>query len=137
MRLQTLVFIFLLPLFAWSEPKQISDFFTLSKKLRTELKSEKSQTTKAAKLKELEEALNSTQKEYEKLNPEKGDDKEKKVSFFYFTFEPLFETKKFDKKGCEHAEYQVTYEDKMGRAENEALTPDAQEALEWVKLLCQ
>ena len=136
MRLQTLVVIFFMPVFTWAEPKQVSDFFVLSKKWRTELANEKSQLAKTAKLKELENVLDSTQKEYEKLNPAKGDDKEKKVSFFYFTFEPLFETKTFDKKGCGHAEYQVIYEDKMGRGDDESLTPDAQEALEWVKLIC-
>jgi hypothetical protein len=128
MRFKIIFVLLLSPLTAWSAPKQVADFFALSKKYRTE---------KPAALQALEKEFQSTQKEYEARDPKGGGEQEKKVLFFAITMEPLFKTKTFNKTTCKKAEHQVIYEDKMGRLESEPLTPEAQEALAWLKVLCK
>ncbi|MBK9322630.1 MAG: hypothetical protein IPM97_06690 [Bdellovibrionaceae bacterium] len=138
MRLRTVILtIFLLPIVSWSQIKTAPEFFIISKKMREELRTEKTKEKKILKLKDLEKQLLATQKQFEIKNPIKGDEIEKKVNFFYFTFEPLFEAKNFDSLGCKKTEHQLILEDKMGKEETEALTPDAKEAIEWLHLICK
>ncbi len=137
MRFRTLILVILIPVSAWTEAKTVSDFFALSKKMRSELVDEKFKDKKILKLKVYEKQLLEAQKEYEIKNPKKGDDIEKKVNFLYYTFEPLFTAKSFDTLECKKTEHQVLLEDSMGKEEDAPLSPDAKEALEWLHLICK
>ena len=129
----------LLPMSAFSAPKNIAHFLNDSKALRLESAKEKSAEKKAFLFKKLEKDLQLTIKEYEKANPEEGGDAEDLVARFSFKLEhvsPLASGKKPSSKDCEKAKHQIDLEDKSGRGENATLSPGAQEALEWASVLC-
>lgn len=91
------------------------------------------------KLKDLESELKATIDKYIQRAPELGDKDEEEVSKFYYTLEPVFALKNSKPpKGapCEKAKHDVELEDRMGRPDSEPLTADAEEAMAWLKVLC-
>lgn len=136
----TIIFALLIPLIAVAAPKDFKAFMELSQKTRSEIAKEKAFEKKSQKLKDLEKEFKSAMSEYEKAKPTEGDDAEEKVTKFFFSMEPVFKmasNKKPSTKDCDKTRQQIDFEDRGSRGENAPLTPDAEEALAWVKTLCE
>ncbi|WP_413287558.1 hypothetical protein [Bdellovibrio sp. HCB337] len=135
----SIIITFLIPAFAMAAPKDYKTFMELSLKSRSEIAKEKIFEKKSLKLKDLEKDFKSAMSEYEKSNPTEGDTAEEKVTKFFFSMEPVFKLasgKKPSSKDCEKTRQQIDLEDRGSRGENAPLTPDAEEALAWVQLIC-
>ncbi|MBC7370819.1 MAG: hypothetical protein H7326_04595 [Bdellovibrionaceae bacterium] len=119
-----------------AEPKEIQEIFAQSTELRTAAAKAPTAARKKSELKKLKSSLSASANAYKKMNPEKGDAAEDKVTLFALTMEPVFKLKKTNAEECRKAEHQIDLEDKMGKPEDAVLTADALEALEWLKVLC-
>ena len=117
---------------AIAAPKEIADFYSESKALSADLKASSKKELKIKKLKELEASFKKTREEYQKQNPEEGSEAEQKVNVLYYTFEPLFDftaKKTWDDKACIKLKFDISKDE-------EKTTPEQEEALKWVKILC-
>jgi hypothetical protein len=140
MRLQIIIAIFLFPIFSSATPKTAAELMQDSQSARAEVSKKKSFSKTAKKLKDFENSLNMTIKEYEKESPLEGGEEEEKVVKFSYRFEGPFNLaglKSANKKVCEKIRSQIEFEDKTGQTEDAKLSEAAEESLKWLELLCK
>jgi biopolymer transport protein ExbB/TolQ len=124
---------------AFAKIQKVDYFYDQSKKLQQTIKEKDSVQNKAKTLQKLEAEFAQTLKEYKKKYAKESSAEEDKVSLLFFTMEPTFNLAKktaWDQKDCERTEVEIRSGDAMGREENAATTPQAGEALAWLKILC-
>ncbi len=114
---------------------KVADFYKESKASLELAKKEKTFGKKLEQLKKLESSFKTTLKEYEEKMPDEGNDEEKEVSLLFYTLEPVFNMNSTE--DCVKTEHAIKADDRMGRGEEAKLTPRAEEALNWVKVLCK
>lgn len=120
--------------------KSSEHFYSQSQKMLQELTTKETPKKKAQALKKLETEFEATIKDYKKQNPEESNAEEDKISLLYFTMEPTFKLShksKWSAKDCENTEAEIKSGDSVARDEGSPTTPQAGEALAWLKALCE
>jgi hypothetical protein len=117
-----------------------------AEKLLQEIKTSRESVSKsdfnqvAIELKKVNSSLNETLNEYKKTDPESESPALEKVLYVVFSMEPavdLTNGKHPAKPACEKAKHKVELEDKGSKPEDTPLSPEAQESLRWIELLCK
>lgn len=119
--------------------QNVDYFYSQSQKIQKSVTEKASQKEKADSMKKLEAEFEQTLKAYKKKNAKESSAEEDKVSLLFFTMEPTFTLAKkstWNEKDCERTESEIRSGDAMGREEGAATTPQAGEALAWLKILC-
>ncbi|MBO9666207.1 MAG: hypothetical protein J7501_05285 [Bdellovibrio sp.] len=91
-------------------------------------------------LKKVNSSLNETLNDYKKTDPKSESPALEKVLYVVFSMEPavdLATSKKPTKLACDKAKHKVELEDKGSKPEDTPLSPEAQESLRWIEILCK
>ncbi|MGZ3744374.1 MAG: hypothetical protein ACXWRE_09690 [Pseudobdellovibrionaceae bacterium] len=139
MRFLLILLLLLSPALSSATLKTVTDLMNEAKENRAEISPQNSLEEKLKKLRQFENSLSSTLKGYIKASAQEGGEAEEKVAKFSYRFEVLFKLsrqKQINPEACKKSRHQIEFEDKSGKSEDAKLSEAAEEALQWLDLIC-
>lgn len=121
-----------------TSPKNVETFYQESENLLKQAE-KKSAANKIKLLKDLQKSMQDTLDQYEKKDPELGSSEEDKISFLFYTIEPVFklhQKKKITRTQCQQVQQEIKTGDRMGRTEDAPPSKPASVALAWLETIC-